>query len=160
MSAEIKPVKRSLQLAPLSKEHHEGLLFAWKLRKGLQYEIDPERISKYSFWYWQEHIKPHFYQEEKILMPYIPSGHKMAVRLRKEHDQIRELIHNLHKAPDKNSFVVLANLLNDHIRFEERELYGYLEQILGKDELDIIFLKLEENPLSSNEWKDEFWVKK
>jgi hemerythrin-like domain-containing protein len=147
-------------LAPLSREHREGLLFAWKLRKGLQFGINPERIREYVLWYWQRHIKPHFFQEEKILMPYMPAKLEMAVRLRKEHDHIRELILSLDKEPDKATFIALANLVNDHIRFEERELYGYLEQILGKDELDVIFLKLEEHPMNSDEWKDEFWVRK
>jgi hemerythrin-like domain-containing protein len=160
MMADIKPIKRSEQLAPLSREHHEGLLFAWKIRKGLQYGADPERIRKFMLWYWQRHIKPHFYQEEKILLPYLPAGHEMATRLKKEHDHIRELILSLDKEADKNTFIVLANFISDHIRFEERELYGYLEQVLGKDELDVIFLKLEEHPVHFAEWKDEFWVKK
>ena len=32
---EIKPLKRSKELAPLSREHHDGLLFAWKIKQGL-----------------------------------------------------------------------------------------------------------------------------
>ena len=154
-----KPIKRSPQLAPLSREHHEGLLLVWKIYQGLRNNIDPERIRKYIMWYWQGHIKPHFYQEEKILLPYLPANSELARRLQKEHEQIREMILSLDKEADENLFAALAKFLDDHIRFEDRELFGYLEQILSKDQLDVISLKLEEHPLSEGEWADEFWVR-
>ncbi len=56
---------------------------------------------------------------------------------------------------------MLADTITAHIRFEERELFNYLEQILSKDELDKVFLQLEAHPVAADEeWKDEFWVKK
>jgi hypothetical protein len=55
--AEIKPIKRSAALSPLSREHHEGLLFAWKIRQGLQKNIDPERISKFTKWFWDTDLQ-------------------------------------------------------------------------------------------------------
>ena len=39
-----KPIKRSKELVPLSKEHHEGLLFAWKIKQGLQNGIGIEAM--------------------------------------------------------------------------------------------------------------------
>ena len=35
MFKEIKPIKRSKQLAPLSREHHDGLMYVWKIREVL-----------------------------------------------------------------------------------------------------------------------------
>ncbi|MBK8139946.1 MAG: hypothetical protein IPK57_02320 [Chitinophagaceae bacterium] len=60
MAQEIKPIKRSSQLAPLSREHHDGLLFAWKIKQGLDNKTPLDKLRKYSLWYWQQHIKPHF----------------------------------------------------------------------------------------------------
>src|SRR5574338_83741 len=145
-----KPVRRSPQLAPLSREHHEGLLLVWKIYQGLKNNIDPGRIQKYILWYWQNHIKPHFYQEEKIILPYLPPNHELARRLHKEHEQIREMILNLDQKADKTLFALLAKFLDDHIRFEERELFGYLEQILSKDQLDVISIQLEEHPVTDS----------
>ncbi|HVT85224.1 MAG TPA: hemerythrin domain-containing protein [Chitinophagaceae bacterium] len=153
------PVNRSPQLAPLSREHHEGLLLVWKIFQGLKNNVDIDRIRKYVLWYWQSHIRPHFYQEEKILLPYLPPNHELARRLQREHEQIREMILNLDQEADKNLFTALAKFLDDHIRFEERDLFGYLEQVLSKDQLDVISIKLKEHPLPDSEWKDEFWIK-
>ena len=143
MSQEIKPIKRSSQLAPLSREHHDGLLFAWKIKQGLDNKTPLDKLRKYSLWYWQQHIKPHFFQEEKILMPYMPADHPMAKQLKEERD-----------------FTILADLLNKHIRFEERQLFAFLEEILTPEQLDKVFQQLEEHPLTCGEWNDEFWVKK
>jgi hemerythrin-like domain-containing protein len=161
MPDEIKPIKRSPQLAPLSREHHEGLLFAWKIRQGIELRAPLETMTHYALWYWRHHIKPHFYQEEKILLPYLPAGHPMAERLMEDHDHIRELILGLDDMADKRSLVILADLLNTHIRFEERELFGFLEETLTPAQLETIFTALEKHPVHDNaEWKDEFWVKK
>ncbi len=157
---EVQPLKRSKQLIPLSHEHHDGLLFVWKIRQGLQHNASIDKLRTYAVWYWHNHIKPHFYQEEKILLPYMSSDHPMAIRLKKEHENIRELILNLDKEGDNTTFKLLVDLINDHIRFEERELFGYLEQTLSSDQLDAIFKELEKHPLSCDEWTDEFWVKK
>ncbi|HMU46496.1 MAG TPA: hemerythrin domain-containing protein [Chitinophagaceae bacterium] len=160
MTDEIKPIKRSEQLAPLSREHHDGLLFAWKIKQGLANQVPLDKLRQYSMWYWRHHIKPHFFQEEKILVPYMPQGHPMATRLKEEHDHIRELILGLDDEADKRTLILLTDLINNHIRFEERELFVYLEALLTKEKLDEIFVQLEKHPVSCDEWKDEFWVKK
>lgn len=151
--------KRSPQLAPLSREHHEGLLLVWRIYQGMKNDVDPGRIYQYILWYWQNHIKPHFFLEEKILLPYLPAGHELALRMQKDHEQIRKMILDLSKHSDKSLFIELANFIDEHIRFEEQELYGFLEQILSKDQLDIIFLRLGEHPSSGSEWTDDFWIK-
>jgi hemerythrin-like domain-containing protein len=161
MPDEIKPIKRSQQLAPLSREHHDGLLFAWKIKQGIENKAPLEVMRKYTLWFWRHHIKPHFFQEEKILLPYLPSGHPMAVKLLEDHDHIRELILGLDDEADKRTLVILSDLLNAHIRFEERELFAHLEEILNPEELDTIFTQLEKHPVHcEQEWKEEFWVKK
>jgi len=156
---EVKPIKRSVQLQPLSREHHDGLLFVWKIKQGLEKRISPERLKRFASWYWRNHIRPHFFQEEKVLVPFMPEGHPMAVQLKKEHDYIRELIIRIDREPDPHDFSRLANLLETHIRFEERELFQYLEQHLSQEQLSQIAEKLEQHPVScTEEWKDEFWV--
>lgn len=157
----LHPIKRSTQLQPLSREHHDGLLYVWKIREGLDNAISIERLMKYTSWYWIHHIKPHFFQEEKLLMPFMTVTHPMVIQLQKEHDYIRELIISIDKEADRHDFIRLANLIESHIRFEERELYQYLEEHLAVDQLDEIYEKLEKHPLPINEeWKDHFWVKK
>jgi hemerythrin-like domain-containing protein len=159
MPEEIKPIKRSKELAPLSREHHNGLLFVWKIREGLKLNVSVSKLRSYAIWFWHQRVKPHFFQEEKILLPFMPADHPMALRLKKEHECIREFILSIDHEAEAETFIQLADLVDEHIRFEERELYPYLEQTLSADQLHTIFIELEEHPISCEEWTDEFWVK-
>jgi hemerythrin-like domain-containing protein len=157
---EIKPIKRSKELAPLSREHHDGLLFAWKIKQGIDNGTPAVTMCSYTLWYWTNHIKPHFKDEEKVLAKYIPSGNPLLQQMITEHAQIRDLIISLDKKPDKNSLQSLADIVNKHIRFEERVLFPYAEETLSSEQLNSIFKELENEPFCDTEWKDEFWVKK
>jgi hemerythrin-like domain-containing protein len=160
MKQETTPLKRSKQLAPLSREHHDGLLFSWKIKQGIENKVSLEVMRKFTLWFWKHHIRPHFFQEEKILMPYMPFDHPLGKRLKEEHDHIRELIIELDEEADKRHLLLLCDLLDQHIRFEERELFGFLEELLTSEQLDNVFSELEAHPLGNEEWTDEFWVKK
>ncbi len=161
MTEEIRPIKRSEQLAPLSREHHEGLLFAWKIRQGIANRTSLDIMKKYVLWYWKHHIKPHFFQEEKILVPAMPEDHPLVVKMLEDHDNIRELILGLDDEADTITLGMLSSLLNSHIRFEERKLFTYLELTLAAEQLNAIYQQLEKHPVNfAEEWKDEFWGKK
>ncbi len=41
-----KPIKRSVALKPLSREHHHGLLLSWKIREGFNRNVEIERIKR------------------------------------------------------------------------------------------------------------------
>lgn len=91
----------------------------------------------------------------------MPAGHPLAVKMLEDHDHIRELILGLDDVADKRNLIILTDLLNHHIRFEERELFAYLEKELKPEQLDTIYKQLEKNPVHfEEEWKEEFWVKK
>ena len=77
-----------------------------------------------------------------------------------EHAQIRDLILSLDKEPDSGSFQSLADFVNNHIRFEERELFAFAEKMLTHEQLAEIYKDLPHDSHCETEWKDEFWVKK
>ncbi|TAL44428.1 MAG: hemerythrin domain-containing protein [Chitinophagaceae bacterium] len=157
---ETKPIKRSKELAPLSREHHDGLLFAWKIKQGLENDAAVETMCNYARWYWSNHIKPHFKNEEKVLVNHLPADNPLVQQMIKEHAQIRNLIISLDKHPDKGTLHLLAEFVNNHIRFEERELFAYAEETLTAEQLNSIYQQLANEPYCDIEWKDEFWVKK
>ncbi|MBC7873258.1 MAG: hemerythrin domain-containing protein [Ferruginibacter sp.] len=158
---EIKPLKRSFQLQPLSREHHDGLLFVWKIRQGLQNNTGMETLQQFTHWYCKQHISPHFYQEEKILLPFFSPSDPLAVKMKEDHDYIRELILSIEQEPDRDDFTRLTNLIDAHIRFEEREFFQYLEENLSEQELTEVYEKLEKHPVAcKEEWKNIFWLKK
>jgi hemerythrin-like domain-containing protein len=160
MMQKIKPIKRSKELAPLSREHHDGLMYVRKIREGIKNRTSISKLKQYTIWFWQQHIKPHFYQEERILLPHMPLDHELANRLKKEHENIRELILNLDREADQTTFIQLCDLLDDHIRFEERQVFPFLEKKLPADELNNIYLQLEQHPVCAGTWEDPFWLKK
>jgi hemerythrin-like domain-containing protein len=160
METKTLPIKRSEQLAPLSREHHDGLLFSWKLRKGLRNETPVQTLRAYCYWYWKNHIKQHFSQEELFLFSHLNPKDDMAARLRKEHDDIRELLLAIDNDPDPIVLGLLADFLDQHIRFEERIVFPHLEQTLSPQQLDDILYQLKGHPVCPARWKEEFWTKK
>lgn len=159
MLKEQPPIKRSAQLAALSREHHDSLLFCWKIRQGLGNGTDTVMLRNYILWYWRHYMKAHFLQEEKVLLPYI-ADQTLALQLQKEHDDIKELIIVLDNDPDSNLFSILALFVSNHIRFEERYVFGYLENILSEDQLNTIAEKLTVTSHSGKEWAYPFWSEK
>jgi hemerythrin-like domain-containing protein len=155
-----QPIKRSKELSPLSREHHDGLQFVWKLREGLKNNIAPGRLKAFAIFYWQEHIKPHFYHEEQVLSKFIPADNPMLKQMLEEHSMIREIILSLGEDTSPANFTSLADIIYKHIRFEERQLFQWVEENLNKEQLQEIYKELEEHPLCGSGWSDEFWVRK
>lgn len=154
-----KPIKRSEALAPLSREHHEGLLFVWKIRQGLRKQTAVERIAAYVQWFWENDLQPHFEKEENALLPFLSEEYELKSRLLNEHRQIRELISEVNKKHHTALLETLAQTVNDHIRFEERILFNHLQETLSQTELSQIATQLTEEK-NCPVWQDEFWLNK
>lgn len=158
----IKPIKRSAELAPLSRDHHSGLLLCWKIKTGIQKGISAGRITDYVLFYYKNHLEEHFSEEEKYIFPLLPADHEMRIRAYKEHESIVSQIQALASGKNINYVTLeqLEALLNSHIRFEERQLFPYIEQMPDKDSLvkagDII-AALHEG-ITEPVWDDEFWI--
>ena len=157
---ELKPLKRSKELAPLSREHHDGLLFTWKLKQGLKNGTSVETMCAFIKWFWVNHLISHFDNEEKILLKHLSVYNDLVKQLLKEHEEIRAIINLLDKEPDVALIEQLAELLNDHIRFEERQLFEFAERVLSKEQLQDIFNHLPAEVSCTTDWKEEFWQKK
>ncbi len=150
-----KPVKRSPQLAPLSREHHEDLLFVWKMRQGLATNIESSRMIAFTQWFWQQHLQHHFKKEETAIPLVLGASHPLLLQMQSEHNAIKTLIDESIEHGDLKKLETLAQLLNDHIRFEERRLFGKVENAASPAQLERLSeqLKHEDNDAV---WKDEF----
>lgn len=157
----MKPVKRSVQLQPLSRDHHHGLLFCWKIKQGLAKNVELSRIQEYVKYFYASHLVPHFKAEEEIFTPH--NVDQLCAQAIEEHSQIAALINQI-KAEDgitEERLMTLIDLLNHHIRFEERTLFPHLEVILAPDELQEVGVKLaymEANDSFVDSFADEFWI--
>ncbi len=151
-------MKRNEHIKPLSRDHHFGLLFCWKIRQGLKYKINSERIGQYALYFWDQDLHRHFRAEEAIL--FIERNDSYCQRAINEHREIEQLLKNIRTTPaEANLLELLATKVDDHIRFEERELFPHLENSLTPEQLTIIGSALRELHSSRNteNYSDEFW---
>ncbi len=154
----VKPIKRSEELTPLSREHHDGLLFVWKIRQGIKNGTSLSVLSDYLSWYRENHLEPHFKEEEQIL-PSLIQSENLRNQFQFEHASIRTLIEKSILTPEIDTMEKLANTVNDHIRFEERVLFPHVEEVTDPKLLKNVTQNLQPHTCSVD-WQNEFWVVK
>ena len=151
------PIKRDELLAPLSREHHHGLLLCWKIRTGFRKNIPVERIQSYAEWFYRTHLLDHFEVEEKYVFSVLGNEHDLVKRALKEHRQLRRLFDGVHD--EQKNLGLIEEKLDAHIRFEERILFNEIQAIASAADLEEISARHSGHKGSdtAEEWKDEFW---
>ena len=150
-----KPIKRHQVLQPLSRQHHLGLLFSWKIRKGLTEQISLKRLKAYRDWFYEKEILPHFETEEKHIFTILGNENPLVKKALNEHIRIRDLF--TAETDLENSFKKLEKELQDHIRFEERILFNKLEEVANAEELEKIN-KIYFPETLQDDYQDPFWL--
>jgi len=161
MSTEQTPLKRHPGLIPLSKEHHFGLLLVWKIRQGINFKVDPERIGKYVLHFFQHDLEEHFKSEENQVFNKMPEKDPLILQAIAEHEKLYDIIHQLKSGSVSTaSLEEFAELLEKHIRFEERHLFPHLQNTLTDETLVSLQKELEmQHATCEIPWEDEFWIK-
>jgi len=158
---EQKPLKRNEHILQLSKDHHFTLLFSWKLIQGIKNKIDASRIKKYVEYFWQNDMQTHFREEDEIL--FAPVNDDKVRKATVDHQQIKELVDKVLKTEDQEEAYEQVRLLADvvitHVRYEERILFPHLEQTLTETQLEKIGTQLKNQPVLTDTYEDEFWVR-
>ncbi len=157
---ENKPIKRNQNIVKLSRDHHTTLLFCWKIRNGLKNAAEPGRILKYVQYFRDIHMVPHFKQEEEIL--FAPVKDKQVQKALDDHKNILQQVELLEKdgMDIESRLMNLADTVDNHVRYEERELFPYLEELLSSDQLEEIGRQMNTEVDQPDDYADEFWVKK
>jgi len=157
-----KPLKRHISLVSYSQEHHFVLLLCWKIREGIKQNIEVKRIANYTLFFFDNDLQLHFAEEEKCLFGKLNDDDVFKQRAVKEHNEINAMIKNFRSGNTTHEQLnTFANLLDNHIRFEERILFNHIQQILSEDELKV----MPKHERNNNEdidkkWTDCFWEKK
>lgn len=159
--SEHKPIKRDPAIVTLSREHHSGLQLVWKVRYGITNKIHPKRICSYVLFFIKKELEPHFRDEERYLFPLLKVDDPLRVRAESEHGVIRNLAEAIRQSHSNQALCEqFAKLLELHIRFEERELFNYIQNTIPNDLLAEIGFKLTVNSrVADHKWTDHFWVK-
>ena len=140
-------MKRHESLMLLSREHHEGLIAAQLIKKGAaDYKgmaTDFKGKSEYIVQFYYSHLVPHFQNEENKLFPHVKEIDKnidsLIIEIIQEHNRIKNYINtgeeNNHT---EETLDQLGNLLDDHIRKEERVLFELIQNECSESELEKI----------------------
>jgi hemerythrin-like domain-containing protein len=154
-----KPIKRYPVLTEFSRDHHFGLLLVWKIRQGIKNNTQPERISSYILSYFNSDLRQHFDEEEKLLFKKLDINLRLRKRAESDHAEIYELVSLISQNSNNRQYIIqFADKLDMHIRFEERELFNYIQSNLDPDavkEISTQFTK-HTHELEAG-WHDEFW---
>jgi hemerythrin-like domain-containing protein len=134
-------MKRSAALTPLSRDHHAALQAALRLSRATTEDLG-EAVARFTDFF-EDHGSKHFEIEEQILLPALDCDDQllaMGDRMCAEHEQIRDAAERLTaESPPTDEALRLANqlgrLMNDHVRFEERELFELMEARLDPEAL-------------------------
>jgi iron-sulfur cluster repair protein YtfE (RIC family) len=132
-------MKRSDALAHLSRDHHQGLFVAQRLRRATPATADEARRAFLEFWETDGHA--HFSAEEELLLPafarHEPPTHEAVVRVLTDHVDLRRRAADLAATPIPSCDALheLGDRLHAHIRHEERVLFPLIEAALSPDEL-------------------------
>jgi iron-sulfur cluster repair protein YtfE (RIC family) len=138
---------RHPSLIALSQDHHHGLALALRCRKQALGQLKPmgavglRERAKELLDFFAGNLVAHFRAEEEVLFPVIrdavPASASMIDELIKNHDQIRKAVSQLEAGTRLAKLIFdLGDLLERHIRKEERELFPLIEKHLeaGKSE--------------------------
>ncbi len=133
--------KRHPSLIPLSHDHHHALALAIRCRKQALGQLNPgnpkamkalaEEVKKFFL----QNLKPHFEAEEKVLFPLIHihsnDTETLISALLSEHERIRKTVTALENEFELSKTLFdLGDLLDRHIRQEERTLFPIFEQVV------------------------------
>jgi len=143
--------KRSRELRPLSSEHHQALLVAFQIRKAISGHAetagapkDLDGLSALARRFEESVFLAHIGAEEDLLVRHMSP--EDARRLREEHAQLRLLLHQARGASRDGRRAPLsafADLLERHVRWEERELFDRCEASIDPEELTVLGHEIE-----------------
>ncbi len=132
--------KRHPALIPLSHDHHHGLALALRCRKHALGQLNPgepaatEACAAEASRFFNENLTAHFEAEETILFP-LMAAHKdcgeLVARLEREHERFRAMVARAGDAAGRRKFLFdFGDLLEQHIRSEERQLFAAFEMYI------------------------------
>lgn len=138
-------MKRHRALIPLSHDHHHGLVQARRLHRGATRDAPGRRKAAAAFLgFFARDTRTHFREEEERFFPLLIDADAPATELLTrallEHQHLHALVHKLEievAARDVSATTMrkVAETLEEHIRFEERDLFPLIESVTPEDAL-------------------------
>jgi hemerythrin-like domain-containing protein len=125
-------MKRDPRLHGLTSDHHQGLVLARRIARG---SVDAAAARQR----FDAELEPHFLAEEELLLPALAAAGEpeLVARTERDHAMMRAHLAAAERGEPKR-LAAFAALLEEHIRFEERELFPAAESRLSESALERI----------------------
>lgn len=144
-------MKRRRELRPLSADHHQALLVAFQLKKSLEGHPEAAGAPKdlpglvnLARRFEEKVFTPHARAEEELLGRFLTGAD--LKRLGAEHAELKRLAASTRTAStadQRAGLAAFAELLERHVRWEERELFPYAEGHVESEAMTAIGAELE-----------------
>jgi hemerythrin-like domain-containing protein len=130
--------KRHESLIPLSHEHHDALMLAWRLRTGDLSKRNPELRAGHVSAFFEYRLISHFELEEELLFPAFREilGNEASLIdvLLSDHRELRAKAAAI-KAGAYDQVDSFCDLLERHIRTKERQLFALAQNRMNAAEM-------------------------
>jgi hemerythrin-like domain-containing protein len=139
-------VRRHPALREFSDDHHQGLVRARRLRRAAVGEGgEPVEAARAFVRFFREETEEHFEKEERVLLPVAEAAgvspqEPNIRRMLAEHAKLRRLVRQLEGEAAAGTvrpetLREAGELLEGHIRLEERQIFPMLERRLSEQSL-------------------------
>lgn len=148
-------MQRDPRLIRLSREHHHALVMALRIERELPDADIGGMKALYGdlIRFWSAGLLPHFNTENDCMLARLAKrsdpGLQHAGRLQRDHREMEDLVEEMRVArtPDDRRVALerFGNRLREHIRWEERELFNWMQRELDEEDLDAIGAYVEQH---------------
>jgi quercetin dioxygenase-like cupin family protein len=146
-------VRRHRALVPLSHDHHHALVEARRLRRGAD-DAEPGAAAAAFLRFFSTETVQHFREEEELLFPLavgFDEAREPVVQALLEHQRLHALVAELDARladgrPPADVMRELGQLLDAHVRHEERVLFPLLERLVADQALEALPIAAREAP--------------
>ena len=131
-------MKRHPAIQTLSRDHHQALVIAQRLRRATDSAGSEAQAAFLEFWRSEGEL--HFRVEEEVLLPRFAAAgaarSEAIARVLFDHAELRLRALRLQGEPASSALLKeLGELLAEHVRFEERHLFPAIEEMLSDRQL-------------------------
>ncbi|PKR77100.1 hypothetical protein CEY16_10150 [Halalkalibacillus sediminis] len=137
-------MKRHEALNPLSHHHHHALVLALDMKRvGTSNEKKTyKQVLRDLINFWEQDGRNHFKDEEDILIPLYMNyaeevEEEMIKKLLYQHAQFRSILMEIRNDTETKAELMqrLGELLDEHVRLEEREFFPIVEKTVPENYL-------------------------
>jgi iron-sulfur cluster repair protein YtfE (RIC family) len=154
-------MQRAEALQPLSKQHKTALMTCLLIRKGIRRQASISVMTDFLLKCWEKELSPHFVEEEKHLLPLLrqfSQGKAYAETIQRDHDLIRNcMVHLQQEAVSDRLLPDIANLLEQHIRYEERIVFQAMQDFVPPATLAALHFHENNVVTVCNTYPNHFW---